>query len=254
MELELRAALANSEFEIFYQPLVNVTIGEVAGFEALLRWRSPARGLVPPNDFIPLAEEIGLIVPIGTWVLKQACAEAAKWPDHIKIAVNLSPVQFKSDKLVFDVIAALAASGLAPQRLELEITETVMLQETETTLAMLRQIKALGVAISMDDFGTGYSSLSYLRKFPFDKIKIDQSFIRELSDAHESVAIVRAVMGLGTSLGMITMAEGVETVEQLRTLQAEGCAEAQGFLFSAAVPADEIGELLKRIQRDLAAA
>jgi diguanylate cyclase (GGDEF)-like protein len=254
MELELRAALANSEFEIFYQPLVNVAIGQVAGFEALLRWHRPQRGLVPPNDFIPLAEEIGLIVPIGAWVLKQACAEAAKWPDDLKIAVNLSPVQFKSDKLVFDVVAALAASGLAPQRLELEITETVMLHETETTLAMLRQIKALGVAISMDDFGTGYSSLSYLRKFPFDKIKIDQSFIRELSETDESVAIVRAVMGLGTSLGMITMAEGVETLEQLRTLQAEGCAEAQGFLFSPAVPAGEIGELLERIHRDLAAA
>ena len=254
MELELRAALANSEFEVFYQPLVNVTIGQVTGFEALRRWRSPARGLVPPNDFIPLAEEIGLIVPIGAWVLKQACREAAKWPNQIKIAVNLSPVQFKSDKLVFDVIAALAASGLSPQRLELEITETVMLHETETTLAMLRQIKALGVAISMDDFGTGYSSLSYLRKFPFDKIKIDQSFIRELSDAHESVAIVRAVMGLGASLGMVTMAEGVETLEQLRTLQAEGCAEAQGFLFSPAVPAGEITELLDRIHRDLAAA
>jgi diguanylate cyclase (GGDEF)-like protein len=254
MELELRAALVNGEFEVFYQPLVNVTIGQVAGFEALLRWRSPGRGLVSPNDFIPLAEEIGLIVPIGAWVLKQACMEAAKWPNQIKIAVNLSPVQFKSDKLVFDVIAALAASGLSPLRLELEITETVMLQETETTLEMLRQIKALGVAISMDDFGTGYSSLSYLRKFPFDKIKIDQSFIRELSDAHESVAIVRAVMGLGTSLGMVTMAEGVETVEQLRTLQAEGCAEAQGFLFSPAVPAGEITELLERIHRDLAAA
>jgi diguanylate cyclase (GGDEF)-like protein len=254
MELELRAALVNDEFEVFYQPLVNVTIGQVAGFEALLRWRSPGRGLVSPNDFIPLAEEIGLIVPIGAWVLKQACREAAKWPNQIKIAVNLSPVQFKSDKLVFDVITALAASGLSPQRLELEITETVMLQETETTLEMLRQIKALGVAISMDDFGTGYSSLSYLRKFPFDKIKIDQSFIRELSDAHESVAIVRAVMGLGTSLGMVTMAEGVETVEQLRTLQAEGCAEAQGFLFSPAVPAGEITELLERIRRDLAAA
>jgi len=157
-------------------------------------------------------------------------------------------------ELVFDVIAALAASGLSPQRLELEITETVMLHETETTLAMLRQIKALGVAISMDDFGTGYSSLSYLRKFPFDKIKIDQSFIRELSDAHESVAIVRAVMGLGTSLGMVTMAEGVETIEQLRTLQAEGCAEAQGFLFSPSVTAGEITELLERIHRDLAAA
>jgi predicted signal transduction protein with EAL and GGDEF domain len=254
MELELRAALANSEFEIFYQPLVNVAIGQVAGFEALLRWRSPARGLVPPNDFIPLAEEIGLIVPIGTWVLKQACIEAAKWPDHIKIAVNLSPVQFKSDRLVFDVVAALAASGLAPQRLELEITETVMLHETETTLAMLRQIKALGVAISMDDFGTGYSSLSYLRKFPFDKIKIDQSFVRGLSGGDESAAIVRAVTGLGRSLGMTTTAEGVETTDQLELLRQEGCVEVQGFLFSAPVPSDEISLLLERVNKSLQAA
>jgi diguanylate cyclase (GGDEF)-like protein len=254
MELELRTAQTNAEFVIFYQPLVNVTVGKVVGFEALLRWRSPARGLVPPSEFIALAEEIGLIVPIGNWVLKQACAEAAKWPSDIKIAINLSPVQFKSDRLVLDIVSALGASGLSPQRLELEITESVMLQETETTLEILRQIKALGVSISMDDFGTGYSSLSYLRKFPFDKIKIDQSFIRDLSDAHDSVAIVRAVMGLGSSLGMVTMAEGVETAEQLRTLRAEGCTEVQGFLFSPAVPADEIDALLRRIHRELDAA
>jgi diguanylate cyclase (GGDEF)-like protein len=254
MELELRSALANDEFVIFYQPLVDVSVGKVAGFEALLRWNSPERGLVPPNEFISLAEEIGLIVPIGTWVLKQACAEAAKWPDQIKIAINLSPVQFKSDRLVLDIVAALGASGLSPQRLELEITESVLLHETETTLAILRQIKALGVSISMDDFGTGYSSLSYLRKFPFDKIKIDQSFIRDLSEEHESVAIVRAVMGLGSSLGMVTMAEGVETSEQLRTLRAEGCTVAQGFLFSPAVPAGEISALLQRIHHDLDAA
>jgi diguanylate cyclase (GGDEF)-like protein len=254
MELELRTAQTNAEFVIFYQPLVNVTVGKVVGFEALLRWRSPARGLVPPSEFIALAEEIGLIVPIGNWVLKQACAEAAKWPSDIKIAINLSPVQFKSDRLVLDIVSALGASGLSPQRLELEITESVMLQETETTLEILRQIKALGVSISMDDFGTGYSSLSYLRKFPFDKIKIDQSFIRDLSDAHDSVAIVRAVMGLGSSLGMVTMAEGVETAEQLRTLRAEGCTEVQGFLFSPAVPADEIDALVRRIHRELDAA
>jgi len=254
MELELRNALANDQFVINYQPLVNVTLGRVVGFEALLRWCSPQRGMVQPGDFITLAEEIGLIVPIGTWVLREACAEAARWPGDIKIAINLSPVQFKSERLVLDIIAALGASGLSPQRLELEITESVMLQDTEMTLEILRQIKALGVSISMDDFGTGYSSLSYLRKFPFDKIKIDQSFIRDLSDAHDSVAIVRAVMGLGSSLGMVTMAEGVETEEQLRTLRAEGCTEAQGFLFSPAVPAGEVDALLRRIQRELDAA
>ena len=254
LEMDLRAALANNEFEVFYQPLVDVAAGKVTGFEALLRWRNPARGLVPPSDFIPLAEEIGLIVPIGAWVLKQACTEATSWPDHISVAVNLSPVQFKSERLLFDVVAALGASGLASNRLELEITETVMLHDTEATLAMLRQIKALGVAIAMDDFGTGYSSLSYLRKFPFDKIKIDQSFVREISNEDESIAVVRAVMGLGSSLGMVTIAEGVETAQQLATLRAEGCTVAQGFLFSGAVPAAEIGELLVRIHRDLKAA
>jgi diguanylate cyclase (GGDEF)-like protein len=254
LELDLRAALTNNELELFYQPLVDVAKSKVVGFEALLRWRNPARGLVPPGDFIPLAEEIGLIGQIGAWVLKQACAEAATWHGDVKVAVNLSPIQFKSERLVLDVAAALGTSGLAPNRLELEITETVMLHDTEATLAMLRQIKTLGVSIAMDDFGTGYSSLSYLRKFPFDKIKIDQSFVREISDAEESMAVVRAVVGLGSSLGMVTIAEGVETPEQLRTLRAEGCMLAQGFLFSAAVPAGEISELLTRIERDLRAA
>jgi diguanylate cyclase (GGDEF)-like protein len=254
LEMDLRAALANGEFELFYQPLVNVAAREVIAFEALMRWRSPARGLVAPNEFIPLAEEIGLIAPIGAWVLKTACAEAATWPDHIKVAVNLSPVQFKSERLLLDIVSALGSSGLSPQRLELEITETVMLHDTDTTLATLHQIKALGVSISMDDFGTGYSSLSYLRKFPFDKIKIDQSFVREISDTDESMAVVRAVMGLGSSLGIATIAEGVETADQLRTLRAEGCLVAQGFLFSPAVPATEIGKLLERLHRDLDAA
>lgn len=254
LELDLRRALANDEFDLFYQPLVNLTAREVVGFEALLRWRSPERGLVPPNDFIPLAEDMGLIAPLGAWVLKKACAEAMTWPRHIRIAINLSPVQFKSNRLVLDVAAALASSGLSPQRLELEITETVMLQDTEATLATLNDLKALGIAISMDDFGTGYSSLSYLRKFPFDKIKIDQSFIRGLSEEDESVAIVRAVMGLGTSLGMVTTAEGVETPEQLRTLRAEGCGEAQGFLFSPPVPAGQIPGLLEHVNRELKAA
>jgi len=254
LEMDLRAALANHEFELFYQPLVDVAKSKVVGFEALLRWRNPARGLVPPADFIPLAEEIGLIGPIGAWVLKEACAQALIWHDDIKVAVNLSPIQFKSERLVLDVAAALGTSGLAPNRLELEITETVMLHDTDATLAMLREIKKLGVSIAMDDFGTGYSSLSYLRKFPFDKIKIDQSFVREISDAEESMAVVRAVVGLGSSLGMLTIAEGVETPEQLRTLRAEGCTLAQGYLFSAAVPADQIGGLLARIEIDLKAA
>ncbi|MBV8835196.1 MAG: PAS-domain containing protein [Alphaproteobacteria bacterium] len=254
LEMDLRAALANSEFEVFYQPLVDVAAGQVTGFEALLRWRHATRGLVPPADFIPLAEEIGLIAPIGAWVLKQACHEAASWPGDIGVAVNLSPVQFKSERLLLDIAAALGSSGLSPKRLELEITETVMLHDTDATLAMLRQIKALGVSIAMDDFGTGYSSLSYLRKFPFDKIKIDQSFVREISHEDESMAVVRAVMGLGSSLGMATIAEGVETADQLRTLRAEGCTLAQGFLFSGAVPAGEIRDVLSRIQRDLKAA
>lgn len=212
-----------------------------------MRWRHPQRGLVAPAEFIPLAEEIGLICPIGAWVLKQACSEATSWPDSIKVAVNLSPVQFKNGTVVLDVIAALDRSGLSAHRLELEITETVLLHDTDATVSTLNQLRALGVRISMDDFGTGYSSLGYLRKFPFDKIKIDQSFIHDLSDKPESIAIVRAVAGLGSALGIATTAEGVETEEQLRQLREEGCTEVQGYLFSEPKPASELRSILQRL-------
>lgn len=254
MELDLRQALEKEEFELFYQPLVNLSAREIVAFEALLRWRRPEQGLVAPNDFIPLAEEIGLIVPLGAWVLNQACAQAVTWPDRIRVSVNLSPVQFKSNTLVLNVMAALSASGLDPRRLELEITETVMMHDTEATLATLVRLRALGVSISMDDFGTGYSSLSYLRKFPFDKIKIDQSFVRGLSGEDESAAIVRAVTGLGRCLGMTTTAEGVETSDQLELLRREGCVEVQGFLFSAPVPSADIALLLESVNKSLRAA
>jgi EAL domain-containing protein (putative c-di-GMP-specific phosphodiesterase class I) len=247
LELELRKALALGEFEVFYQPLINLDTNRVSGCEALLRWRSPERGLVAPGEFIPLAEEIGLINAIGAWVLKQACTEATGWPDEIKVAVNLSPVQFTRGTVVLDVIAALGASGLPAHRLDLEITETVLLQDTDATLSILNQLRALGVHISMDDFGTGYSSLSYLRKFPFDKIKIDQSFIRDLSEQPDSIAIVRAITGLGSTLGIATTAEGVETHEQLEQLRAEGCTEVQGYLFSKPKPANELAALLQQL-------
>jgi diguanylate cyclase (GGDEF)-like protein len=247
LELDLRKAVALGEFELFYQPLINLSDNEVSGFEALMRWRHPQRGLVPPNDFIPLAEDIGLIAPMGAWALKQACTEAMNWPDHVKIAVNLSPIQFKGGNLVLDVIAALGQSGLPARRLELEITETVLLQDTDGTIAILNQLRELGVHISMDDFGTGYSSLGYLRRFPFDKIKIDRSFIHDMSERPDSMAIVRAVAGLGSSLGISTTAEGVETEEQMQQLRDEGCTEVQGFLISEPRPASELGALLKRL-------
>jgi diguanylate cyclase (GGDEF)-like protein len=251
MELDLRKALVLGEFHVMYQPLINLEKNKVSGFEALLRWDHPTRGRVPPSEFIPLAEEIGQISAIGRWVLQRACAEAATWPNDIKVAVNLSPAQFKDSTIMLDVVTALSASGLSPNRLELEITEGVLLQNIEGTMAILDQLRALGVHISMDDFGTGYSSLSYLRKFPFDKIKIDRSFINELADTADSLAIVRAVTGLGSSLGMSTTAEGVETLDQLRQIRAEGCTEAQGYLFSAAKPASELGELIQRLDLSL---
>jgi diguanylate cyclase (GGDEF)-like protein len=240
LELDLRAALANGEFELHYQPIVSIATHQVTGFEALLRWRHSERGLVSPANFIPLAEEIGLIVPIGEWVLRQACGDAAAWPDDITVAVNLSPAQFKSARLSETVMLALASSGLPPHRLELEITEGVLLVEHETTLAVLHQLRSLGVRIAMDDFGTGYSSLSYLRSFPFDKIKIDRSFIQSMARDESSSAIVRAVVGLSARLGMATTAEGVETAEQLDEVRAEGCTEVQGFYFSRAKPASEV--------------
>jgi diguanylate cyclase (GGDEF)-like protein len=254
LEVGLRAALERNESEIFYQPLVNLKSRQVSGFEALLRWRHPPRGLVSPADFIPLAEEIGLIVPIGRWVLEQACVDAMKWPDQVKLAVNLSPVQFKGGNLVLDVISALAKSGLPARRLELEITESALLESTAATIATLDQLRELGVRISMDDFGTGYSSLGYLRSFPFDKIKIDQSFIRDLSDAPESIAIVRAIASLGSSLGMSVTAEGVETADQLRRIEIEGCTEVQGYLFSKPRPAHELQRLLRDLDAPDAAA
>jgi EAL domain-containing protein (putative c-di-GMP-specific phosphodiesterase class I) len=249
MELDLRRAFANGEFEVHYQPLVDLVADRITGFEALVRWKHPQKGMISPADFIPVAEDIGLIVGLGEWVLRQACAEAVKWPDDIKVAVNLSPVQFRSRNLVQVVIAALAHSGLSPLRLELEITESIFLAETEANLAILHQLRELGVRISMDDFGTGYSSLSYLRSFPFDKIKIDRSFVRDLAERPDCVAIVRAISGLGRSLNITTTAEGVETIDQLDWLRAEGCNEVQGFLFSAAKPAAEIEQLLFRFGR-----
>jgi diguanylate cyclase (GGDEF)-like protein/PAS domain S-box-containing protein len=244
LEVELRRALVAGEFELNYQPFVSTTTNAVTGFEALLRWRNPVRGMVPPADFIPLAEEIGLITPIGEWVLRQACAEAANWPSNIRVAVNLSAVQFKGNKLAAVVASALAASGLPAERLELEITESVLLRNSEANLTTLHQLRALGVRISMDDFGTGYSSLSYLRSFPFDKIKIDQSFIREMGDNSGDAAIVSAVTGLGTSLGISTTAEGVETADQLERLKNEGCTEVQGYFLGRPMPAQDVHRLL----------
>jgi diguanylate cyclase (GGDEF)-like protein len=246
LELDLRKALARDEFDVFYQPLIRLQGQQIIGFEALLRWRHPERGLVLPEQFVPLAEDIGLIVPIGAWVLRQACREAANWPSSIKVAVNLSPVQFKNGAVVCDVKSALEASGLDPHRLELEITEAILLQNTETTISTLNELRQLGVRIAMDDFGTGYSSLGYLRKFPFDRIKIDRSFIGDLGKKHDSVAIVRAVTGLASTLGIPTTAEGVETIEQYRQIEEEGCTEVQGYLFSEPKAADELGPLLKQ--------
>jgi diguanylate cyclase (GGDEF)-like protein/PAS domain S-box-containing protein len=247
LELDLRKAYANGEFELYYQPLITLRENRISGFEALLRWRHPKRGMVPPGEFIPLAEEIGLIGPLGEWVLRQACSEAARWPDDLHVAVNLSPVQFRSRSVVQAVLTALAYSRLAPQRLELEITESVLLADTEANLATLHKLREIGVRISMDDFGTGYSSLSYLRSFPFDKIKIDRSFVSDLAQRPDCMAIIHAVVGLGQSLGISTTAEGVETQEQLDRLRAEGCTEAQGFLFSPPRPAAEIAALIAAV-------
>jgi diguanylate cyclase (GGDEF)-like protein len=248
LEIDLRNAVAQDEFELYYQPQVDALTEEITGCEALLRWHSPTRGMVPPADFIPLAEEIGLIVPIGEWVLKQACCEAASWPRAIRVAVNLSPAQFKSRSVVQSVINALAVSGLEASRLELEITESVLLHDNETTLATLHQLRSFGIKISMDDFGTGYSSLSYLRSFPFDKIKIDRSFIKDISDKGDCAAIVKAVAGLGKGLGIATTAEGVETQEQLRHVRADGCTEVQGYFFSAPQPVAALREYFAKTQ------
>jgi diguanylate cyclase (GGDEF)-like protein len=248
LELDLRQALEHDEFELFYQPVVNVASRRVCGFEALLRWHHPTRGLVSPDRFIPLAEATGLVLPIGAWVLRQACAEAAGWSDEARIAVNLSAVQFSGAALVATVADALRDSGLDPRRLELEITETTMLQDTEATLATLHELRALGLTVAMDDFGTGYSSLGYLQRFPFDKVKIDRSFTSELGSRRESAAIVRSVIDLCHSLDMRTNAEGVETASQFATLAQIGCQEVQGYFFSPPRPAGEIPAMIIRIE------
>jgi len=254
LEMDLRKALATEQFELHYQPLVVLETNDVNAFEALLRWNHPTRGMISPADFIPIAEETGLIVPLGEWVLKTACNEAVDWPGHIKVAVNLSPAQLNSRNLVSMVTAALNESGMSPQKLQLEITETVLLQNTFTTLATLHELRKMGVQIALDDFGTGYSSLSYLRSFPFDKIKIDRSFIQDLSNGAEPLAIVNAVAGLAKCLNMTSTAEGVETQQQMEVLQSIGCTEMQGYLFSHARPAKEIRQFFAQRSADKAGA
>ncbi len=250
LERDLRTAISADEFELYFQPLVSLKETRITGFEALLRWNSPTRGLVSPDDFVPLAEEVGLLIPIGEWVLHAACREAATWPEPLKVAVNISATQFSSRNLVRTVAHALEESGLAAGRLELEITESIMIQDFDTALSLLHQIKKLGVSISMDDFGTGYSSLSHVRSFPFDKIKIDQSFVKEIGKTAESTAIIRAVTGMCDSLGITVTAEGVENLQQLDLLRAERCNEIQGYLFSKPRRAREIPNLISDFKGD----
>ena len=243
MEQELRRALPAGEFELYYQPVVNLASNEIGGFEALIRWNHPKHGLIAPAAFIPLAEEIGFIIPMGEWVIREACATAARWPGDLRVAVNISAAQFRNTGLLQVIVGALAASGLSPTRLEIEITETVLLQNREITLAVLHQLRALGIRIAMDDFGTGYSSLTYLQSFPFDKIKIDRSFVKDITKNTGSLNIVRAVASLANGMGMTATAEGVETMEQLKQIIAEGCTEMQGYLFSQPLPAAEIEQI-----------
>lgn len=250
MEIDLRAAIAERQLILHYQPLVNAKTGAVTSFEALLRWRHPEKGLVSPAEFVPLAEEAGLISEIGLWVLDQACIDATGWPSDIKLAVNLSPLQFQYRDMVADVDAALDRSGLCPTRLDLEITESLILHNSHGTLSALHKLRARGVRISMDDFGTGFSSLSYLRTFPFDKIKIDRSFIRDVVENRDGLAIVQAVIRLGQSLSMTVVAEGVETVEQQDLLCSAGCQELQGFLFSRPVPLSRTSNIIRRYSPD----
>jgi len=245
IEIDLRHAIETDVLRPYYQPLVDLATGRITGFEALVRWPHPERGMISPAEFIPVAEETGLINGLGGLMLRRACADAALWPDDVRVAVNLSPLQFRVGNLLSVVMDALKQSGLPAKRLELEITETLLLEKSGQTLATLHALRALGVRISMDDFGTGYSSLSYLRSFPFDKIKIDQSFVRDLAANRDAQAIVRSIISLGVGLGVIITAEGVETEAELSCLRAEGCHEGQGYLFSPARPNAEIVVLLK---------
>ena len=244
IEIDLREAIEHSQPELFYQPIINVRRNCISGFEALARWRHPVKGMVPPALFIPVAEDCGLIVQLGEWALKQACREAVKWPGDFRVAVNLSPIQVTLPNFAAMVESILAETGLAPERLELEITERIFLADQEHTIATLRRIKALGVRIALDDFGTGYSSLSYLRSFPFDKIKVDRAFVSDITQRNDYVVIVQAITSIAGALGMMTTAEGVETADQRQFLAALGCDEMQGYLFSAPVPVEQVLELV----------
>jgi diguanylate cyclase (GGDEF)-like protein/PAS domain S-box-containing protein len=244
LTVELRDALLKNQFELYYQPIIQLDDDGLGGFEALIRWRHPQRGLISPMDFIPVAEETGLIVPIGEWVLREACRTAAEWPPHLKIAVNLSVCQFRHNSLLASVVLALDESGLHPGRLEIEITESVFLADVEQSLPLLRALKELGIRIAIDDFGTGYSSFSYLRAFAFDKIKLDRSFVAGIETDPGNLAIVRAVVGIGSGFNATTLAEGVETVEQLQRLHAEGFGEVQGFLLGKPMPRAQAEELI----------
>jgi diguanylate cyclase (GGDEF)-like protein len=241
---ELRRALAENQFELHYQPQVRIPSADVLGFEALIRWHHPEQGLVPPAEFIPVAEECGLILPIGEWVLLNACEEAATWPHAYKVAVNVSPKQFQNRDLPDVVRRILLETGLSPGRLELEITETALFEDLQAALDTLRRLRALGVSIAMDDFGTGYSSLSSLQAFPFDKLKIDRQFVEHLGEKKQAAMIVKSVLGLGKSLEIPVLAEGVETSQQLAFLSSQSCTEAQGFYFGRPVSAENIKPIL----------
>jgi predicted signal transduction protein with EAL and GGDEF domain len=243
LESDLRQAISGGNLDVYYQPCLSLQSNEITGCEALVRWRHPERGMVSPAEFIPIAEETGLVNQLGEWVLTTACREAASWPSDIKLAVNVSPVQFKSGTLALKIMAALAASGLSASRLELEITEAVLIRDDETALAILHQLRAIGVRIALDDFGTGYSSLSYLQRFPFDKIKIDRCFVNDIGEPGGSSSIVQAVVNIAAARNMTTTAEGVETEEQQRLLRMLGCSQMQGYLFSPAKPAAELKQL-----------
>ena len=250
IEIDLRDALEKDEFELYYQPIINLQDRRIASFEALLRWRHPTRGLVPPDEFIPVAETSGLIQPIGNWVLEQACHDAASWPEEISVSVNLSVRQFRGSGPVEAVAAALAKSGIDAQRLELEITESLLLESTDTAMKMLHDLKGLGVRISMDDFGTGYSSLSYLSSFPFDKIKIDRSFIKDLARSDKALMVLRAMTSLGRNLGMAITAEGIETQDQLNIASQEGCTEVQGFFICRPVIKGQTSDFIWKAEKN----
>ncbi len=245
LELDLRAAIKEGGFELNFQPLYSLAERRLTGFEALIRWNHPTRGRVNPVEFIPLAEETGLIIPIGEWVLREACHQASSWPADVSVAVNVSPKQFAATGIASTVLSALSASGLAPQRLELEITESIFIADVDATLATLHSLRNLGVKIALDDFGTGYSSLSYLRSFPFDKVKIDKSFVEDLGTSSSGHAMIRAITTLANALGMETLAEGVEDIAQFEVLEREGCQNIQGYLFSRPVAANAVAGLLR---------